>query len=77
MREAIYNIATGITPFDQIERNHIDFIRHWIESGAEIFRLQKPDKPDTHLVSYICLIDPETLIATSSFPLEFFFSSTL
>jgi 8-oxo-dGTP pyrophosphatase MutT (NUDIX family) len=44
-------------PFDFIEKEHIDFVQNWIASGAEIFRIAKPDKPNIHLVSYFIVID--------------------
>lgn len=32
----------------------------WIDSGAEIFRTQKPATPPKHLVSYCVLVDSDT-----------------
>lgn len=46
-----------ILPFDDIERAHIQDTLSWIRSGAQIFRLQKPDIPPKHLVSYFVLFD--------------------
>src|SRR5581483_2751975 len=31
----------------------------WIESGANIYRIEKPDKPPKLLVSYFMVIDPD------------------
>lgn len=57
IRAEIHRLATSITPLDPEEKRHIDFVRGWIESGAEIFRTAKPATPDPHLVSYFILVD--------------------
>ena len=48
-----------ISAHDDLEQSHIDNATAWVQSGANIFRIQKPDKPPKHLVSYFVLIDPE------------------
>lgn len=48
-----------IKPFDTLEAEHIADVRSWLSSGANIFRIEKPDKPPKHLVSYFVLVDPE------------------
>jgi 8-oxo-dGTP diphosphatase len=55
VRSEIHQIVSSITPVDDLERNHIHFVRNWIESGSEIFRIEKPAMPDTHLVSYFVI----------------------
>src|SRR5262245_14182288 len=60
IRKEIITTISSIIPFDAIEREHLDFVKDWIASGAEIFRFAKPDKPNTHLVSYFIVIDPRT-----------------
>jgi len=52
-------IASAISPFDVLEEQHIDESLAWIESGALIFRINKPDVPLKHLVSYFVLVDEE------------------
>lgn len=47
-----------IDPHDNQEREHLTDAIAWVESGANIFRIAKPDKPPKHLVSYFVLIDP-------------------
>lgn len=54
----IHDEVTHIVPFDEIEQNHVDDALAWISSGANIFRIEKPDKPPKHLVSYFIVIDP-------------------
>ncbi len=60
IRKEIITTISSIIPFDQLEREHLDFVKDWIASGAEIFRIAKPDKPNIHLVSYFIVIDPCT-----------------
>ncbi|MBS0651685.1 MAG: NUDIX hydrolase [Verrucomicrobia bacterium] len=57
IRSAIQHIVTSIQPLDLQEAEHLLFTQKWIESGADIFRIAKPDIPDTHLVSYFLLLD--------------------
>src|SRR5581483_3183809 len=49
----------GIRSYDDIEAEHINDALRWIESGINIYRVEKPDKPPKHLVSYFVLIDPD------------------
>lgn len=60
IREEILTTVASIIPFDNAEREHLDFVKDWIASGAEIFRIAKPDKPNIHLVAYFIVIDPQT-----------------
>ena len=55
--QGIYNLIATIAPYDDIERAHIRDTLSWIESGSPIFRIQKPDVPNKHLVSYFVLFD--------------------
>lgn len=57
MREHIHHIISAIIPYDDVEQEHINDTCRWIESGAPIFRVQKPDVPNKHLVSYFVLFD--------------------
>lgn len=57
IREQIYRLIQQIEPFDAIEREHQDDALCWIRSGAEIFRMQKPNIPPKHLVCYTVLQD--------------------
>lgn len=57
IRGHIYHIISNIIPYDDLEQEHINDTRRWIESGAPIFRVQKPDVPNKHLVSYFVLFD--------------------
>jgi 8-oxo-dGTP diphosphatase len=55
----VHDLVRSIAPYDEIERQHIAEVLTWIQSGQNIFRIEKPDKPPRHLVSYFVLIDPE------------------
>lgn len=59
MRDNIKKLVLEIKPFDLLEAEHISNATEWINSGVEIFRIQKPDIPPKHLVSYFVLVDPE------------------
>src|SRR5688572_27558461 len=57
IRSLIQNEVEHITPYDDLEAGHIADAQAWINSGADLFRIQKPDIPPKHLVSYFVLID--------------------
>lgn len=57
MKHIIHQLVSSIKPFDNLEKEHIDNIKTWIESTDEIFRIGKPADPPKHLVSYFVLID--------------------
>jgi hypothetical protein len=52
IRSKIHQVVTAISPLDKAEQEHICFVLDWIESGSDIFRIEKPATPETHLVSY-------------------------
>mgnify|MGYP006205167819 CR=1 FL=1 len=57
MRSTVRKIIQSIHPLDDLEKEHIADAVAWIDSGEEIFRIQKPDTPPKHLVSYFVLAD--------------------
>lgn len=59
MKTRILNLINSIKPFDPLEAEHISNAIEWINSGAEIFRIEKPATPPKHLVSYFVLIDTD------------------
>lgn len=59
IRSQIKAEVSKVRPFDDLEREHINDVISWIDSGVQIFRIQKPDKPPKHLVSYFVLIDTD------------------
>ncbi len=52
----------SIIPLDDLERVTRDEVLHWIDSGADLWRIEKPATPDRHLVSYFPLIDGDYLL---------------
>lgn len=56
-KQNILELILKIDPVDNIETEHINDAVTWIESTDEIFRIQKPDTPPKHLVSYVVLMD--------------------
>ncbi len=58
IKETIHALIKCIKPHDEIERVQIEDTLKWIENGEQLFRIQKPDIPNKHLVSYFVLLDP-------------------
>jgi 8-oxo-dGTP diphosphatase len=58
IRRTIRNAVDALHPFDRLESHHREDVLSWIESGADLFRITRPDVPRKHLVSYFVLIDP-------------------
>ena len=57
IKSIIRELILKIDPVDTAEAEHINDAVRWIESTDDIFRVQKPDIPPKHLVSYAVLID--------------------
>jgi len=57
----IRNTIANIAPSDMLEKSHIQDSLAWLQSGAPIFRIAKPDTPNKHLVAYFVLFDPVAL----------------
>lgn len=57
LRSSICQLIEAIDPYDAMESQQIQSTLNWINSGAEIFRISKPDVPDVHLVSYFVPLD--------------------
>lgn len=62
MRNAIREEVASIEPLDEIERAHVDDALAWIDSGAQLCRVQKPATPPKHLVSYFALVDDDHVL---------------
>jgi 8-oxo-dGTP diphosphatase len=60
VRTSIQEIVASLTALDKMEQDHINFVHHWIDSGCELFRTEKPATPDIHLVCYFVLVSPGT-----------------
>ena len=57
MRDCIRREVKSIVPADELEMEHVRRALDWIDSGAELYRLAKPDTPPMHLVSYFAVVD--------------------
>src|SRR5262245_15318926 len=63
MNTSVLSELSAIRPIDEIERQHLAEARSWVESGAPLFRIEKPATPPKHLVSYFALVsDPHILL---------------
>lgn len=62
MKQAIREEVESIQPFDEIERAHRAEALAWIDSGAELCRIQKPATPPKHLVSYFAVVDHDHVL---------------
>jgi 8-oxo-dGTP diphosphatase len=56
---AIERNVKNIAAFDKTEKTHQQEVIAWLKSGANPFRIKKPDVPLKHLVSYFVLVDPD------------------
>ena len=57
MTNKILGILKTVTPYDVLEKQHLEDTMTWIKSGEQIFRVSKPDNPNKHLVSYFVVFD--------------------
>lgn len=62
MRTEIREEVERVLPFDDIERAAKVDTLGWVDSGAEICRIRKPDTPPKHLVSYFAVVDDEHIL---------------
>lgn len=62
MRKEILSLVKQVVPFDELEANHQQSAITWIESGAGLFRTEKPATPSQHLVSYFPIIDQDYIL---------------
>ena len=56
--DQISTLIKGIDPLDKLEVEHQKRALDWVASGADLFRLQPPNVPPMHLISYFVPIDP-------------------
>lgn len=62
MRAEIRAEITAISALDDLEQQHIDSAIAWIDSGAELCRIEKPATPPIHLISYFVVVDDGHLL---------------
>ncbi len=56
-RKFVLQEVEAIDPFDSLEVSHQADVISWIQSGTEIYRIQKPAVPLKHLVAYFIVVD--------------------
>lgn len=62
MRVAVRQEVELIQPLDELERETKLDVLAWIDSGAELCRLEKPAIPPKHLVSYFAIVDGDYVL---------------
>ncbi len=62
MKDRVYSELSAITAYDALEREHRCDALAWVESGAPLFRVEKPAVPPKHLVSYFALVCDEHIL---------------
>jgi 8-oxo-dGTP diphosphatase len=62
MRAEIRKEVELIEPLDDLERATKTDVLSWVDSGVEICRLEKPDIPPMHLISYFAIVDDEHIL---------------
>lgn len=55
----VADLVARITPYDQLERQHIATTLDWLHTTDDIFRRQRPGIPSPHLAVYVVMVDPE------------------
>lgn len=56
-RNRIREEVQSVSPWDEDEKKTKRQVLEWIDSGADLCRLEKPAVPDKHLVAYFPVID--------------------
>jgi 8-oxo-dGTP diphosphatase len=56
-RTRVRDLLRAIVPCDDEEARHRDDAVAWVDSGAGLWRIAKPDVPPRHLVAYFVLVD--------------------
>jgi len=62
VRQRIREELAAMQPFDALEERHLADALAWVDSGAEIWRIAKPDTPPKHLVCYFAVIDGDHIL---------------
>lgn len=58
-RSELLELIRTLGPFDEREQHDKQDVLAWIKSDAPLYRIQKPDVPPKHLVSYFAIVDPK------------------
>ncbi|PKV81060.1 NUDIX domain-containing protein [Nocardia fluminea] len=55
---AIAELIAAMTPFDDLEQQHLEQTLDWLAETTDIYRRIPPATPSPHLVAYVVLVDP-------------------
>lgn len=61
-RSDVRNEVDMVRAADKLEQETKSDVLSWIDSGAQLFRLEKPATPRKHLVSYFVLVDGDHVL---------------
>lgn len=56
-RQLVRELVSGVVTSEALEAQAQEFALKWIDSGAGLFRIERPNIPDPHLCVYAVLID--------------------
>lgn len=59
-RTELQTLVQNINAHDEREERDKQDVLGWLASDAPLYRIQKPDIPPKHLVSYFAIIDPKS-----------------
>lgn len=62
MRAQIRAEVEMIRPLDSVEQETKRDVLAWIDSGAELCRLEKPATPPKHLIAYFAVVDEDHIL---------------
>jgi 8-oxo-dGTP pyrophosphatase MutT (NUDIX family) len=62
LRTQIREELQAIEPLDATEREHLADALAWVDSGAGLFRIEKPATPPKHLVAYFAVVDADHIL---------------
>jgi 8-oxo-dGTP diphosphatase len=62
MRTHVRKELQAIEPLDATEREHLADALAWVDSGAGLFRIEKPATPAKHLVAYFAVVDADHIL---------------
>lgn len=59
-RQLVRELVSAVEPYDRQEAADQQWMLDWVDSGAQLFRVRKPDTPPQHLAVYAVLLDEPT-----------------
>lgn len=59
-QKVVSSVIEKVQPYDAVEVEHKNDALQWVNSGAQLFRIRKPDIPPKHLVAYFTLYDAKS-----------------